>query len=102
MGTKEGDWEVEREKTIEECEKTCREGMAKGDMRSGAGLTFAYYMGEGRGGDVEGKAKEDRERFGEASRIVVLTNMCDPEDVYDEDLRQDIGKFCSFTPIFSG
>ena len=33
-------------------------------MRSGAGLTFAYYMGEGRGGDVEGKAKEDREVLG--------------------------------------
>ena len=38
--------------------------MAKGDMRSGAGLTFAYYMGEGRGGDVEVKAKEDREVLG--------------------------------------
>ena len=33
-------------------------------MRRGAGLTFAYYMGEGRGGDVEGKAKEDREVLG--------------------------------------
>ncbi|KAM0697892.1 hypothetical protein Q7P36_002746 [Cladosporium allicinum] len=63
-GTKEGDWEVERQKTIEEWEKTCREGMAKGDMMSGAGLTFAYYMGEGRGGDVEGEAKEDREVLG--------------------------------------
>ena len=38
--------------------------MAKGDMRSGAGLTFVYYMGEGRGGDVEAKAKEDREVLG--------------------------------------
>ena len=38
--------------------------MAKGDMRSGAGLTFAYCMGEGRGGDVEVKAKEDREVLG--------------------------------------
>lgn len=33
-------------------------------MRLGAGLAFVAYMGKGRGGDVESKAKEDREVLG--------------------------------------
>ena len=40
------------------------EGMKKGDMRAGAGLTYAYYMGEGKGGNYEEKAREDREVLG--------------------------------------
>jgi hypothetical protein len=35
--------------------------MSKGDMRAGARLTYAYYMGDGKGADYEEKAKEDRE-----------------------------------------
>ena len=63
-GTEDGDWKVERGETIEQWAGRCREAMGRGDMRGGAGLTFAYYMGKGRGGDYEAKAREDREVLG--------------------------------------
>lgn len=62
-GTKESEWTV-KHSTIEEWMGVCMEGMKKGDMRAGAGLTYAYYMGEGKGGNYESKAKEDREILG--------------------------------------
>lgn len=62
-GTNEGDWTV-KHSTIAEWMEGCLEGMKKGDMRAGAGMTYAYYMGEGKGGDYEEKAREDREVLG--------------------------------------
>lgn len=62
-GTTEGDWKVERS-TIAEWIGVCAEGMKKGDMRAGAGMTYAYYMGEGKGGNYEEKARKDREVLG--------------------------------------
>ena len=61
--TKEADWTVHKS-TIEAWIKQGREGMAKGDFRAGAGLTYAMYMGEGTGGNYETKAAEDRKVLG--------------------------------------
>lgn len=62
-GVKEADWKVEKA-SIAEKDAALREQFKQGNFMAGAGLTFLWYMGEGRGGNYEEKARQDREVLG--------------------------------------
>lgn len=61
-GTTSADWTIEKSSIFGPGGKieVAEEGVRKGDMIASGGLTYAYYMGEGLGGNYEEKAREDR------------------------------------------
>ncbi|KAK5122291.1 hypothetical protein LTR85_004202 [Meristemomyces frigidus] len=84
-GTQDSDWTIDRSATIEQWIAQAHEAMVKGDRMAAAGLTFAMYMGEGKGGDYQDKAVEDMKVLG----------------LHDEDLEEVVRKAVEAGPMKS-
>lgn len=62
-GTTDSDWEIEHS-SIAERERAASEKLAAGDMYGAVDLIYSFYMGDGKGGNFDAKAKEERKVLG--------------------------------------